>query len=268
METSENPLPVPPVDRLLDLRGSVAFVTGASRGIGAVIAERLAEAGAAVAVAARSADEAPGGTVARIRDRGGVAMAVTLDVADEARVGPALDAAVAALGRLDILVNCAGIQPTRPLLEQTAADWDAVWATNLRGVVLCTRAAARVFVAQASGGAVVNVASIEGLQPAWDHGHYAASKAGVVMYSRAAALELGRYRIRVNAVSPGLTWSPDLERAWPDGVRRWLAHVPLGRLVGPGDVADAVLFLASPMGRFVSGANLVVDGGVLAHPTW
>ncbi len=258
----------PPVDRLVDLAGSVALVTGASRGIGAAIAGRLAEAGAAVAVAARSADEAPGSTVARIRERGGAAVALALDVTDEAQVGRAIDAAVAALGRLDILVNCAGIQPSRVLTEQSVDDWDALLDTNLRGVFLCTREAARVFLAQGGGGAIVNVASIEGLQPAWAHSHYAASKAGVLMHTRAAALELGTHGIRVNSVSPGLTWNAALERDWPDGVRRWLAHVPLGRLGLPDDIADAVLFLASPMARFVTGANLVVDGGMLAHPTW
>ena len=258
----------PQVDSLLDLSGSVALVTGASRGIGAGIAVRLAEAGAAVAVAARSADEGPGSTVARIRERGGSALALAVDVADEAQVVRAVDATVAALGRLDILVNCAGIQPTRALADQSVEDWDAMHSTNLRGVFLCTREAARVFVPQGRGGAIVNVASIEGLQPAWAHSHYAASKAGVVMHTRAAALELGGHGIRVNSVSPGLIWNPDLERTWPEGVGRWLAHVPLDRLGQPDDVSDAVLFLASPMARFVTGANLVVDGGVLAHSTW
>ena len=262
------PFEPPQVDRLIDLAGSVALVTGATRGIGAAIAVRLAEAGAAVAVAARSAGEAPGSTVARIGERGGRAIAVALDVTAEAQVRPAIDAAVATLGRLDILVNCAGIQPVRQLTEQSVEEWDAMLATNLRGVFLCTREAARVFIAQDGGGAIVNVASIEGLQPARAHSHYAASKAGVLMHTRAAALELGKHGIRVNSVSPGLTWNPGLERTWPDGVGRWLAHAPLGRLGLPDDVADAVLFLASPMARFVTGANLVVDGGMLAHPVW
>ncbi len=150
----------------------------------------------------------------------------------------------------------------------SADDWDALFATNARGVFLCTREAARVFVAQGGSGVVVNVASIEGLQPAWGHSHYSASKAAVIMHTRAAALELGAHGIRVNAVSPGLVWGPDLEQGWPDGIRRWLAHVPLGRMGRPDDVADAVLYLASPMARFVSGINLVVDGGILTHPTW
>ena len=268
MDPHELPPEPHPVARLLDLTGTVAFVTGSGRGIGAAIAVRLADAGAAVVVAARTADEAPGSTVARIRSRGGTARAIAVDVTDETQVGAAIEAAVGSFGRLDTLVNCAGIQPVTPLAEQSAEAWDAVIATNLRSVFLCTRAAARIFVAQGTGGAIVNVASIEGLQPTGGHSHYAVSKAGMLMHTRAAALELGRHGIRVNAVSPGLIWRSDLEQTWPDGVRRWLAHVPLGRLGEPDDVADAVLYLVSPMARFVSGANLVVDGGALAHPTW
>jgi 3-oxoacyl-[acyl-carrier protein] reductase len=117
-------------------------------------------------------------------------------------------------------------------------------------------------------GAIVNVASIEGLQPAFAHSHYAASKAGVIMHTRAAALELGPKGIRVNCVSPGLIAAPGIEEGWPAGVARWHAAAPLHRLGTPIDVADAVLFLASPAARWITGANLVVDGGVLAHNTW
>jgi 3-oxoacyl-[acyl-carrier protein] reductase len=258
----------PAIGGLLDLSGKTALVTGASRGIGAEIAVRIAEAGADVAVAARTIDARSGSTAARIAALGRRALPVPLDVSDHARVARAIDEIVETLGRLDILVNCAGAQPARPLLEQSADDWEEMEATNLRGVVACTREAARVLIAAGTGGAVVNVASIEGMQPAWGHSHYSATKAGVIMHTRAAALELGRHGIRVNAVSPGLIWRRGLEESWPDGVRRWLEHVPLGRLGGPDDVADAVLYLVSPMARFVSGANLVVDGGILAHPTW
>ena len=258
----------PPVGGLLDLRGRVALVTGASRGIGAEIAVRLAEAGADVAVAARTIDAEPGSTAARIAALGRHTVPVPLDVSDDVEVTRALDGVVRALGGLDILVNCAGAQPARPLVEQSARDWEEMEATNLRGVVACTREAARIFIGRGTGGAVVNVASIEGIQPAWGHSHYSTTKAGVIMHTRAAALELGRHGIRVNAVSPGLIWRQGLEESWSDGVRRWLEHVPLGRLGGPDDVADAVLYLVSPMARFVSGVNLVVDGGILAHPTW
>jgi len=118
------------------------------------------------------------------------------------------------------------------------------------------------------GGAIVNIASIEGLQPAFDHSHYAASKAAVIMHTRAAALELGRAGIRVNSVSPGVIEAPGIEESWPEGVARWRAAAPLERLGHPSDVADAVLFLVSPAARWITGANLVVDGGVLARNTW
>src|SRR6185437_9318257 len=162
------------------------------------------------------------------------------------------------------VVNNAGIQPVAAL---EAIDDDALGEmlrVNVQGVAAMTReAAARM----PRGGAIVNVGSIEGLQPAFAHSHYAAAKAAVLMHSRAAALELGPQGIRVNAVSPGLIDAPGLERAWPDGVARWHAAAPLGRLGEPADVADAVLFLVSPAARWISGANLVVDGGVLAHNT-
>ena len=118
------------------------------------------------------------------------------------------------------------------------------------------------------GGAVVNVASVEAHQPAIGHGHYAVSKAGLIMLTRAAALEYGPDGIRVNSVSPGLIDDGTLAERWPDGVERWLAAAPLRRIGTPGDVADAVTFLVSPMARWVTGADLVVDGGILAVPTW
>ena len=136
---------------------------------------------------------------------------------------------------------------------------------NVGGVAAMTREAAALM---PSGGAIVNISSIEGLQPAFDHSHYAASKAAVIMHTRAAALELGPSGIRANCVSPGLIEAPGIEEAWPEGVARWHAAAPLHRLGTPADVADAVLFLVSPAARWISGANLVVDGGVLAHNTW
>jgi 3-oxoacyl-[acyl-carrier protein] reductase len=140
----------------------------------------------------------------------------------------------------------------------TEEEWETVVRANLKSVQLCTQAAAR---RMPQGGAIVNVASIEGLQPMPDHAHYAASKAAVLMHTRAAALELGSRGIRVNAVSPGLLGREGLEAEWPEGVERWLRVVPLGRMGTSRDVADACLFLASEAARWITGANLVVDGG-------
>ena len=232
----------PPVERLLDLTGLVAIVTGAGGTIGAGIAQRLQEAGAAV--------------VAHRRELG-----------DVERDAPAICAgAVELFGRLDILVNNAGIQPVAPLASIGNDEVTEMFRVNVVGIAAMTREAAAAM--KGHGGSIVNVASIEGLQPAFDHSHYAASKAAVIMHTRAAALELGPAGIRVNCVSPGLIEAPGIEEAWPEGVARWHAAAPLQRLGDPLDVADAVLFLASPAARWISGANLVVDGGVLAHNTW
>jgi NAD(P)-dependent dehydrogenase (short-subunit alcohol dehydrogenase family) len=148
-------------------------------------------------------------------------------------------------------------------------EWDRVVDTNLKSVFLGTQAAARQMKGQdPPGGAIVNIASIEGESPAPLHSHYNAAKAGVIMHTRAAALELGPHGIRVNSVSPGLIWRPGIEEDWPEGVEHWQQAAPLTRLGRPEDVADACLFLASPAARWITGANLRVDGGVLSRPAF
>ena len=255
------PAPVPAVAALLDLRGSVALVTGSSGGIGAGIARRLHEAGASVVVhAVRSFDVAQ----ALADELGERAVARRGDVVDDA--DRLCAEAVAAFGRLDIVVNNAAVQPVSGVVDMHPDELAEVLRVNVAGVVRMTQAAVPHL--RAHGGAVVNVASIEGLQPAVGHSHYVASKAAVLAHTRAAALELGGLDIRVNAVAPGLIHREGIEDAWPDGVARWHAACPLGRLGRPDDVADAVLFLASPAARWVTGACLVVDGGVLSRSTW
>ena len=157
------------------------------------------------------------------------------------------------------------MQPVAELVAIDDDELDAVVRGNLTTVHSCTRAAARHM---PDGGAIVNVASIEGLHPAAGHVHYGAAKAGVIAHTRGAAIELGPAGIRVNAVAPGLIERAGLAEAWPDGVARWDAACPLGRLGQPEDVADACLFLLSDAARWITGAVLVVDGGVLAAPTW
>jgi NAD(P)-dependent dehydrogenase (short-subunit alcohol dehydrogenase family) len=247
----------PPVGSLLDLSGRVAVVTGAGGTIGAGIARRLHEAGASVVFHARDRTALEPLPESR-------AVATAGDVVRDARA--ICSAAVEAFGRLDILANNAGIQPTAALESIGDDELAEMFRVNAVGVAAMTREAAALM--GDVGGAIVNIASIEGLQPAFDHSHYAASKAAVIMHTRAAALELGRTGIRVNCVSPGVIEAAGIERSWPDGVARWHAAAPLERLGDPSDVADAVLFLASPAARWITGANLVVDGGVLAHNTW
>jgi NAD(P)-dependent dehydrogenase (short-subunit alcohol dehydrogenase family) len=247
----------PPVRSLLDLEGLVAVVTGASGNIGAGIARRLHEAGASIVAHGR---REPPSVATELGER---TAAVTGDVErDAARI---CAAAVEVFGHLDVVVNNAGMQPVAPLMELGNEDVGEMLRVNVAGVAAMTRQAA---VLMSQGGAIVNIGSIEGLQPAFGHSHYAASKAAVIMHTRAAALELGPKGIRVNCLSPGLIEAPGLEEAWPEGVARWRAAAALDRLGTPADVADAVVFLASPAARWISGANLVVDGGVLAHNTW
>ena len=259
---------VPAVSSLLDLTGRVALVTGGSGGIGAGIARRLHEAGASVAVHYRSDEPGADQLVAELGSRAVAIGGPIGDVTDETSIEALLDQIEGVLSTVDLLVNNAALQPLAPIMEMDATEFDAVMATNVGGVFRMTRALARRLASRGSGGAVVNVASIEGLHPAFNHSHYSASKAALLLYTRAAALEFGPLGIRVNAVAPGLIDREGLREAWPDGVERWQSKAPLGRLGEPTDVADACLFLLSSAARWVTGSTLVVDGGMLTHPIW
>lgn len=256
---------VPTVRELLDLSSKVALVTGAGSGIGRAIALRFAEAGAAVVVHYHSSAGGAEETVGRIENAGGHAVSLAADLIQSDAVAALAGRTIEHFGRLDILVNNAGVYPLDPLIDMRAEAWDTVIDANLRSVFLATQAAARRMIEQGQGGAMVNIATIEAENPAPLHSHYNAAKAGVVMLTRSAASELGPHGIRVNAVSPGLIWRPGIEEQWPDGVERWGRAAPLERLGRPEDVADACLFLASPAARWITGANLLVDGGVMTH---
>jgi NAD(P)-dependent dehydrogenase (short-subunit alcohol dehydrogenase family) len=254
---------IPAVSGLFDFEGRVVLVTGAGSGLGRGIARRFGEAGARVVVHYRaSADGAQAVAEAIGAGRATVAAA---DLTREADAHALVERAVQAFGRLDVLVNNAGIYPLAGLVDMTLAQWDEVLGATLTSVFLATQAAARRMIAQGEGGAIVNVTSIEAENPAPVHSHYDAAKAGAAMHTRAAAQELGRHGIRVNAVAPGLIWREGLEAAWPEGVAGYLKAAPLGRLGQPEDVADACLFLASPAARWITGASLTVDGGVMTQ---
>jgi NAD(P)-dependent dehydrogenase (short-subunit alcohol dehydrogenase family) len=230
------------VHRLLDFSSKRVLVTGAARGIGAGIAARFEEAGAEVVAHRRE--------LADVTVRGEVERFFT------------------ERGPFDVLINNAGIYPLRPLLEIDDAEWRAMIDANLGSIHLCTQAAAKGMIANGIEGAIVNITSIEAHVPAMLHAHYTAAKAGAAMYTRNAALELGPHGIRVNAVAPGLIDYPELASLWPEGVRRWKEKAPLGRLGDRTDVANACLFLASPAASFITGATLVVDGGITATPAF
>src|SRR5262245_1139163 len=255
----------PPVARLLDFTGRAVIVTGAGAGIGAGIASRFAEAGADVVVACRGNQQGAQALAARIGGAGRRAVVHQGDLTSAAAAEALASRCHESFGRIDVLVNNAGSYPLHGLLETREEDWREVIDANLTSAHLMTQAAAR---RMAGGGAIVNIASIEAENPAPLHAHYNAAKAALLMHTRAAAAELGRLGIRVNSVSPGLIDREGLAAAWPDGVKRYLASVPLARLGQPADVADACLFLASPAARWITGASLVVDGGVLTSQVY
>ncbi len=245
----------------IDLTGSVVAVTGAAGGIGSGIARRFAEAGATLVLHHHRGDapvvDAPGGSRTIRAD---------LTAVD----GPAsvVAAAIEAFGRLDAVVNNAGIQPGAAFMDITDEDFELMFVTNVTACHRMTRELATHVAARGGTGSVVHIASIEGSHPAVGHSHYSTSKAALLMHARAAAVELGPLGVRVNAVSPGLIGRPGIEEAWPEGVGRWLAAAPLGRLGEPEDIGDACVFLCSPLARWITGTNVVVDGGVSARNTW
>lgn len=256
---------IPHPHNLLDFADKVVLVTGSGSGLGSGIATRFAQAGATVVVNYRSSADGADALVAAIKATGQNAIAVQADVTKLADVQQMVQQTVDTFGKLDVLINNAGIYPLSSLLEMAENEWDAVVDANLRSVFVCTQVASKEMVAQGAGGAIINIASIEGENPAPMHSHYNAAKGGVIMHTMAAANELGPHGIRVNVVSPGLLWREGIEEAWPEGVERWNKAAPLTRLGMADDVADACLFLASPAARWITGANLRVDGGVMTN---
>lgn len=238
----------------------VAVVTGAGRGLGREIALRLS--GQGLAVAAADIDASAEATAASIKETGGRAVGLRLDVRDAASIDAAFAAITDALGVPRALVNNAGIYPDNTLLDMPEASWDAVIDTNLKGTFLCAQRFARLRVGVGGGGAIVNLASTAAFSARVGAGHYGASKAGVVMLTRSMAQEWGPHGIRVNAVAPGLIEVAG-PRVAPEYKQSFLPMIPLGRTGRPRDVADAVAFLISDAADFITGVLLPVDGGFL-----
>jgi len=241
-----------------ELEGRVAVVTGGSRGIGRAIAGELSKAGASVAVVARSlegAQEAVDGLV-------GQATALTCDVADPAQCADLVNSVQEQLGPIEILVNNAGITRDNILVRLKDEDWEAVMNTNLRGAFNTTRAVARGMMKRRSG-RIINIASVVGLTGNRGQANYAASKAGLIGFTKSVALELAARGILANVVAPGFI-ETDMTAELPDEAREALfERISLGRFGTPNDVAGAVRFLAGPAAAYITGQVLVVDGGMV-----
>lgn len=248
---------------LFHLAGRTALVTGASSGLGLHFARTLARAGARVVAAARRSDRLEQ-LVADLRAQGRGASALALDVTDEPAVRAAFDTLAARDELPDVVVNCAGVAVSRPLLEQSTRDWDQVLDTNLKGTWLVSQEAARRLLGAERPGAIVNIASITGERVAGGVAPYCASKAGVLHLTRAMALELARHRIRVNALAPGYV-ATELNADFLASAagERLKARIPQQRFGRPEDLEGPLLLLASEAGRFMTGSVLTADGGHL-----
>lgn len=260
----------PSLAKLLSLTGKAAIITGGGRGIGRAIAQRLAEAGAAVLVTDIVGAQASE-TAALIAEAGGKAISLECDAASVPDAARVVEAANEAFGRVDVLVNNAAIFPATQVMDITEAQWDRMLDVNLKGLFFYAQAAARRMIQGGSGGAIINIASINALRPNVGMAHYDASKGGVVALTRSLAKELGRHQIRVNAIAPGITTTPGLAKeiagmmtaaGAPDDTPLPVGGV-LGRNGNGDDIARAAVFLAGGLSDFMTGALLMVDGGHL-----
>jgi len=243
------------------LKDSVAIVTGSGRGIGRAIALELAAAGVKVVVNYAGRSDKAEETLELIRGAGGEGVVVQADVSQQADVDRLVRTTIEHFGKIDILVNNAGITRDTLLLRMKEADWDAVMATNLKGVFLCTKAVSKGMLKQRSG-VIVNISSVVGLSGNAGQANYAAAKAGIIGFTKSVAKEFASRGIRVNAVAPGYI-STDMTETLAEGAQsEILRAIPLGRIGNPEDVAKVVRFLVSPEASYITGQTLSVDGGM------
>ena len=248
------------------LDGRVALVTGAGRGIGEGIAVGLAEAGADLALVARTRSDLER-VAEEIRTLGRRALVVPCDVADVTAIPATVQKVVEAYGQIDILVNCAGLQRRMTVLEATVEGWEQVINTNLRSVYFTTQAVGSVMVERRRG-KVINIASMTAYRGFHMISPYGISKAGIANFTKYLAVEWAPYNIQANAVAPGWITTPMTSQMGADRIRWVCEHVPQGKFGTPRDVAGLVVFLASPAADYITGQTIPVDGGFLAGNPW
>jgi 2-deoxy-D-gluconate 3-dehydrogenase len=260
------------VDQLLDLSAKAAIVTGGASGMGKAVALRLAEAGASVMLA--DLDEAASKqTVKHIRAKGGTAAFSIVNAGVPSDAKQVVAETVQTFGRLDLMVNSPGVYPPAPVLSMTEEVWDKALDANLRGIFFFSQSAAQEMTRGGRGGKIINIATFEALHPVMQLAHYNASKGGLVMLTKALAMELAPHRILVNAVAPGIIRTPGFEgllstliptgQTFEELTQFLLPRVPLFRIGEPDDVAKIVLCLASSAADYVTGQTITVDGGYL-----
>jgi NAD(P)-dependent dehydrogenase (short-subunit alcohol dehydrogenase family) len=250
------------MDRMCSLEDKTALVTGSRRGIGKAIALAFAEAGADVAVCSQTGDETLEAVAKEIRNLGRRSMAIKADVSLKADVDAMVDKVIDNFGKIDILVNCAGMWiPGRYILDCDEESWDRVLNVSLKSVYLCCQAVGKRMVERKSGN-IINMSSRAGIYPRRMAGSYSAAKAGVIILTKQLALELADYNIRVNAIAPGFVRT-DMTSSLltPEGEKRIAEGILIGRVGEADDIIGAALFLASDAAKFIMGETIVVDGG-------
>ncbi len=260
--------------KLLDLSGKVAIVTGGAMGIGLGITTRLAEAGASVMIADLSLEDSQKATT-DLSAKGYKVKATLTDVSKEEDVKNLIQQTVSVFGAVDILVNNAGIYPNIPVVKMTFADFDKILAINLEGVFLTTKYASEQMIAQGKGGKIINITSIDAIHPSMmGLSAYDASKHGLWGFTKNAAIELAQHQIWVNAIAPGGIATPGVAKVMaaapttPDVdpkkmIEAFMARIPIHRMGEPDDIGKVALFLASDMSSYMTGSQIVVDGGAL-----
>jgi len=260
---------LPSIHELVNLKGKTAIVTGGAMGIGLGIARRLAETGANVVIADRNEDVGTA-SVKELQSAGGSAAFVKCDVSQESDVQAAVDFTIRTYNRIDILVNNAGIYPMIPVMQMQAGDFEKILNVNLKGVFFFTKAVAQVMIKQGNGGKIINITSIDALHPSSvGLSVYDASKHGLWGFTKNTALELAPHKIHVNAIAPGGIATPGTGAGKPvspqmeEILKQFLQKIPMKRMGEPDDIGKAALFLASDLSSYMTGSQVVVDGGVL-----